>query len=147
MYIGDAAIVIVCSAIINVLLTVLLLRLILIKLKLKPIIRMAQQAASMMGTTSQQVQHTAKLKATQKVAKEKAMKGAIQSLPGGSILQTILTKSGLSPEEMFALMQDQDFLKGIKTIIDTFQGAAGFIKEKVTGEKVGAEENQLGGMM
>jgi hypothetical protein len=83
------------------------------------------------------------LKVTQKIAKEKAMKGAINTLPGGGILRAILEKSGLTGEEMFALMQDQDFLKGIKVIIDTFSGVGGFIKEKITGEKAGNQEYQL----
>lgn len=147
MYLIDTALYIIVSIGTSLTVTIIFWRYIIYKLKLKPLLVMGRRFASSMGQESQAVQHTAKLKQTQKIAKEKAMKGAVDSLPGGGILRAILEKSGLTGEEMFALMQDQDFLKGIKVIIDTFSGVGAFVKEKVTGQKSEQSgENQFGVM-
>lgn len=99
-------------------------------MNLKPYIRMAKQFASSMGMKSQVVQHDAKMKVMQKEAKAKVAKAAINALPMGGILGKIIDKAGISPEEIFALLQDQDFIKGIKVLIDTFGGIKDVILRK-----------------
>jgi len=91
---------------------------------------MAKQFASQMGTKSQVVQHDARNVKLAKVAKQKFVDGAIQELPMGGLLKKIMDSQHISSDELFAVLQDQNFIKGIKVIINTFGG----IIEKITGK-------------
>jgi hypothetical protein len=137
MEIIEAALLIAICVIINVVGTWLLLQIILIRMNLKPYVRMAKQFASQMGLKSQVVQHQKANVELVKTAKAKVTQAAIESLPMGGILQSILAKAHVTPEEIFALIQDQDFMKGVQVIIGTFSGIIGKVTGK--GEK---DENQ-----
>lgn len=100
-------------------------------MNLKPYVRMAKQFASQMGLQSQKVQHQKANVILVKNAKAKVAQAAIESLPMGGILQSILAKAHVTPEEIFALIQDADFMKGVQVIIGTFSGIIG----KVTGKE------------
>jgi hypothetical protein len=125
----DIAIIVGISAIVNVFITWLLLQLILIKMNLKPYVRMAKQFASQMGLNSQKVQHDKRTKEMATAAKAKVTAAAIDTLPMGGILKQVLSKAQVTPDEIFALLQDPNFMKGVKVMIDTFGG----IYQKITG--------------
>jgi 3-oxoacyl-[acyl-carrier-protein] synthase III len=144
MDIIEAALIILVSVIVNVTITYLVLQLILIKMNLKPYVRMAKQFASQMGLQSQKVQHQKANVELVKQAKAKVTKAAIDSLDMGGILSKILDKAGISPEEIFALIQDQDFMKGVKVIIDTFGGIVGKVTGKGGEKQAGQSELQFG---
>lgn len=105
---------------------------------LKPFIRMAKQYASQMGEKSQEVQHQTRNRKLATQAKEKMVNGFIDQLPGGGILKRVVESQHISPDELFAVIQDQNFIKGIKVIIDTFGG----IVQKVTGRESETEKQQ-----
>ncbi|MCJ7559269.1 hypothetical protein MUO79_01460 [Candidatus Bathyarchaeota archaeon] len=132
----EAAFIILISVIVSGIGTLLVLRLYL--KKYAPYVRMARQFASQMGMKSQVVQHDTRMKVMQKEAKAKVAKAAIESLPMGGILGKIIDKAGISPEEIFALLQDQDFIKGIKVLMDTFSGVVG----KITGKDKTEDQTQ-----
>lgn len=131
----EAAFLIVTCVIINGIATLLFVKLAIRKLGLSRFIRLGKQFASSMGTQSQVVQHDRKFKALQQGAKEKVMKGAIASLPGGSFIEAALAKAQISPDEIFALMQDENFVKGLLKIKDTVGGLIG----KISGGGEGGE--------
>lgn len=131
MEIIETALIILFSVILNLSITLVVLILYLKRMNLTPYIRMAKQFASQMGLKSQAVQHDRATVQLAKQAKAKVAKAAIESLPMGGILGRILEKAQVSPEEIFALIQDQNFMKGVQVIINTFSG----IVEKVTGKE------------
>jgi hypothetical protein len=142
MDIIETTLIILISVIVNLSATYVLLQLVLIRMNLKPYVRMAKQFASQMGTKSQEVQHnTANIKLA-KTAKAKVTKAAIESLPMGGVLAQILAKAQVSPDEIFALMQDANFMKGVQVIINTFGGIAGKIMGKDK-EETQNTQNQL----
>jgi len=134
----EATLIVVICIILNLIGTALLIKLILIKAGLQPYIRMAKQFASQMGLKSQAVQHEAKQKVMAKEAKAKVARAAVDSLPGGGMLGKIIERAGVTPDEIFALLQDQDFIRGIKVLMDTFSG----VVQKITG-KGESEQKQL----
>ena len=142
MDILEIALIIIIATIINGLGTLLLLKLYLKRMNLQPYIRMAKQFASQMGMKSQAVQHEAKMKVMQKEAKAKVAHAAIESLPMGGILGRIIEKAGISPDEIFALLQDADFIKGIKVLLETFGG----IKDKILGKEGTEKETSKSNM-
>ena len=125
------------TLIINTAGTLLVLRIYLQRLNIKPLLKMARQFASNMGLKSQEVQHTTRNKKLAQAAKQKVANAAIEELPMGGILKRIIDRANISPDEIFALIQDQEFIKGIKVII----GAFGGVVEKITGK--GSEEKKL----
>ena len=135
MDISEVALIVFLSVIVNGVATLLVLKWYLWKMNLKPYIRMAKQFASHMGVRSQVVQHDAKMKVMQKEAKAKVAHAAIDALPMGGILGKIIDKAGISPDEIFALLQDQDFIKGIKVLVETFGGIKDAILRKDKPEK------------
>jgi len=130
MDILEIALIIFITLVIDGLTTILVLKYYLWQLKLGPVLRMGKAWAGQMGTKSQQVQHAAKMKVMQTEAKAKVAKAAVEALPMGGILGKIIDKAGISPEEIFALLQDQDFIKGIKVLLDTFGGIKDAILKK-----------------
>jgi len=138
MEISDVAVTIVMTIVINAMLTLLVLKYYLWKMNLTPYIRLAKQMASQLGMKGQASKHDTRMKAIQKEAKAKVAGAAISALPMGGMLGKIIEKAGISPEEIFALLQDQDFIKGIKVLMDTFGGVVG----KITGKDGGKGEEQ-----
>ena len=106
------------------------------KFNLAPFVRMAKQFASQNGLKSQVVQHATRQKEQNKETKEKFVKGAIQSLPMGQLLQNVMDSQGISGEEIFGLLQDQDFMKGIMVMVNTFGG----VVKKLSGKSGDKEE-------
>lgn len=141
----DAALIILITLVINAVGTILVLKLYLIRLNIQPYIRMAKAYASQMGTKSQQVQHSTRQKQLATEAKRKVADAAIDELPMGGVLKRVIEKAGLSGEEIFSLIQDQDFMKGVQVIIGTFSGAI----QKITGKSeekpsLGQQEGFIG---
>jgi hypothetical protein len=140
MSIIEAALIILISIIVNGVATLLVLKYYLMRTNLKPFIRMAKQFASQMGTKSQEVQHETRNLKLAKQAKQKFVNGAIQELPMGGLLKKIMDSQHISSDEVFAVLQDQNFIKGIKVIINTFSGIADRITGKGESEQ-GKEQN------
>ena len=104
---------------------------------------MARQFASAMGQQSQVVQHERKNVKLAAEAKVKVLDAAIETLPMGGILKQVLLKAQVSPDEIFALMQDQNFMKGVQVIIKTFSGVIDKISGKDKEETVMQQTNLL----
>ena len=142
MDILESTLIIGLTLILNGLLTIALLKIILVKYNLKPIITMAKQAASMLGQQSQKVQADSRTVKLRKQAKEKVVKGAIEQLPGGSMLQKIVESQGISPDELFSLATDENFVKGIAFILKQFGSLTGAIAGKLSGNKEPEQQTQ-----
>lgn len=93
------------------------------------LIGMAKNYASILGEKSGESRRGAKNKILVKGAKEKVINGMIEQLPLGGLLKKIMEDKGVSAEEIFALIQDEDFMKGVKAILGMF----GAVADKITG--------------
>ena len=91
---------------------------------------MGKQFASINGFKSQKVQHQRAAVAMNTNTKKKIADAAISELPLGGLLQRIIEKAGISPNEIFGLIQDENFMKGVMVIMNLFGGVVG----KVTGK-------------
>ena len=107
--------------------------------KFKPLIRFAKQYMSHLGVKSQEVQHEHRAVIRQKETKEKLAKGFVKELPFGGTLQRVMEAQGISGEEIFEVVQDEKFMKGVMVIINTFGNIVG----KVTGKKEGEESTGI----
>lgn len=132
---------IVIATVLNLSITIFALRVYL--RKFAPYVRMARQFASAMGQQSQVVQHERKNVKLAAEAKVKVLDAAIETLPMGGILKQVLLKAQVSPDEIFALMQDQNFMKGVQVIIKTFSGVIDKISGKDKEETVMQQTNLL----
>jgi len=106
---------------------------------LKPFIRMAKQFASQNGIKSQQTQHQTRMTAQNKQTKTKLAKGLVETLPFGGTLQKIMESQGISGEEIFNVMQEPNFVKGIMVIVDAFGGVA----SRLTGKPKEGNSNEI----
>ena len=131
--------IIVLTVIINVCVTVVLFRIAIWKLGLQRYLRMASQYASMMGQKSGEVRHNRVVKRMNVQTKKKIADAAIEELPGGEILKRVISRANISPDEIFNLIQDENFMKGVVIIIKTFGGFMNKITGK--GEEKSGEQN------
>lgn len=113
------------------------------KLNIKPLIAMARRFASSMGEKSGQVRTTKKNQVIVARTKQKIVDGAIETLPLGNVLKGIMERQGISAEEIFVTLQDENFIKGIQVLIKTFSGLAG----KITGRTDKNEQTAQQGVM
>lgn len=121
------------STTLNVTVTILLFKLIVMKLGLSKYMRLASAGASALGHKSGEVRHMRKVAAMNEGTKKRITDAAIQELPMGAVLQRVIERAGISPTEIFNLLQDQDFMKGVMVMINTFGGVVSRITGK--GEK------------
>jgi Sec-independent protein translocase protein TatA len=119
------------SVIINVSITILAAKLIIKAALPKGAMQAVKQFRTMMGERSQVVQHTAKQRQLAAVGKQKMTKAAIETLPMGGAIQSMIDKAGITPDELWATLQDEEFLKGIMVIYRAFGGLIG----KITGHE------------
>ena len=130
MDILETTAILILSAVLNIIITYVILRIILFKLNLKPLITFAKAYAGQMGMRSGESKRKVKNAVLAKGAKAKVTAAAIEELPGGGLIKKIIEKAGVSPEEIFALLTDSEFMAGIQVMVKTFGG----VVEKLTGK-------------
>jgi hypothetical protein len=131
MEIFEVAIIIAISAALNIALTLFLLKLVLWKLNLKPLISMARRYAGSLGEKSQAVQHNRKLIVKNKITEQKMVDGILGELPFGNIIKRAFDKMGIGAGDVADVMQDENFVKGIIKLIQVGGGLVG----KITGKE------------
>ena len=92
-----------------------------------------------MGQKSGEVRHNRVVKRMNVQTKKKIADAAIEELPGGEILKRVISRANISPDEIFNLIQDENFMKGVVIIIKTFGGFMNKITGK--GEEKSGEQN------
>jgi hypothetical protein len=98
---------------------------------LKPLISMGRRFAASMGEKSGESKRAAKLTKTQVEARGKVTTGIIDQLP----FKDQIRKMGLTDEQIIALLQDEDFMKGLMVASKTISGLFGSLKGAITGNK------------
>ena len=104
---------------------------------------MGKRFASSMGSASGEAKHYKQTIQLQNSAKEKIVHNGMKALPFGEQLEPFIAKMGLTNDEVFALLQNQDFVKGIMTIIQMGGNVVGFISQSLGGAPKKDAENTM----
>lgn len=135
--------IIAASAVINALITLIVAKAILKATGINRLLPAVKQMYSMMGQHSQANRRDARQIILAKQGREKMTRAAIETLPMGNAIQKMIEKSGITPDELWATLQDENFIKGVKVIYSTF----GSLFEKITGRGEEKKEEGSGGIM
>ena len=117
------------------------------KYGLSKVAKFAKMYMSHLGVKSQEAQHTAKQKELAAGAKDKMAKAAMEEVP---LLGRIAERAGVSGEEIFAVLQDKEFLNGMGVIVDIGDSlikrlrGTGEEKPKESKPKKVSDQNQFG---
>jgi len=109
------------------------------KYGLGKVAKFAKMYMSHLGEKSQVAQHNARQKIIAKEAKDKMAKAALEEVP---LLGRIADRAGVNGEEIFALLQDQEFMKGMGVIVDIGDGLLKRLKGVETKKPENNQPNQ-----
>ena len=113
------------SAVINIVITVLFIRIMVWKLGLQRYMRLAQQGATMLGQRSGEVRGKRAVQRQNIQTKTKLATAAFDELPFGGLLKRLVDRAGVTGDELWNLLQDENFIKGLEVLAELGGGLLG----------------------